>query len=349
MTSMFNKTDWAERAKPILPFRRQPGYRLSLGGVDLAPKMNGRLINLGLSRKRGGEVDTLELTLSDHDGKLALPPRGVLLTLALGWETQGLINRGHFVVDEVEFSGAPDQVTIRARSADMRKSMPSWNSASWHHITLGEIVEVIAKRYGLTPRVENSLAPILINHIDQNEESDLNFLNRLGQLYGGVPMVSAGVLMMIKPGESKSASGRELPVVEIRRRDGDQYRYSAVDRERYTGIKASWQNTVKGRQESVSVGDPTRELTLKTLYASEEEARHTAQARLDKIRQHAAEFEMTLALARPELLIESPIALSGFKQEINGLGWVATDITESLSDQGYTMNVKCVTDGMIDN
>lgn len=327
-------------------FSSQPRYRLELGGQDLSPTFNGRLISLSLNRKRGDELDTLELVISDHDGRVELPSRGVTLKLALGWASDDLIDRGTFVVDEVEFSGAPDKVTIRARSANMRDEMPVRRNASWHQHTLGQIVRTIARRYKLTPRMAPALSEIKIEHIDQNEESDLNFLNRLGQHYGGTVMINADVLIMLRPGESKSASGLSLYGLEIHRHDGDQYAYRAVDRDTYTGVKAHWQNASKGRQEAVSVGTATRELTLKALYASEEEARHAAQARLNRIRQHAAEFSMSLARAYPELTVESPIRLTGFKREIDGLGWVVTEVSESLSDSGYTMSIQCITDGI---
>ena len=42
---------------------------------DITQVISSRLISLSLTDNRGLEADTLDLELSDHDGKLALPPR----------------------------------------------------------------------------------------------------------------------------------------------------------------------------------------------------------------------------------------------------------------------------------
>ncbi len=41
------------------------------------------------------------------------------LRVFLGWQATGLVDKGTFIVDEVEYGGLPDQITLRARSADM--------------------------------------------------------------------------------------------------------------------------------------------------------------------------------------------------------------------------------------
>ncbi|MDN8899302.1 hypothetical protein Q0O45_13450, partial [Staphylococcus aureus] len=76
-----------------------------------------------LTESRGDEADQVDLRLHDHDGRLALPRRGVTLALAFGWADSGMVNKGTFVVDEAEHSGPPDIITIRARSADLTHSI----------------------------------------------------------------------------------------------------------------------------------------------------------------------------------------------------------------------------------
>lgn len=115
------------------PQYRRPGYRITIAGQDITPRINGRLINLRITSQRGQEADQLDLALTDHDGQLELPPRGAKLTVAIGWQDEGLLDRGVFVVDEIdEHSGSPDQLTIRARAADMRNLLPGKRSQSWH-------------------------------------------------------------------------------------------------------------------------------------------------------------------------------------------------------------------------
>ena len=70
---------------------------------DITQVVSSRLINLSLTDNRGLEADTLDLELSDHDGKLALPPRNATISLALGWKGAPLIDKGQYSVDEVQF------------------------------------------------------------------------------------------------------------------------------------------------------------------------------------------------------------------------------------------------------
>ena len=131
-----------------------PDFRISVDGQDVAGdlftditgKVRPRLISLRLSEKRGGEADQLDLVLDDADGKLAIPKRGATIRLQLGWKqgasvTPGLIDKGRFTVDETEWSGPPDQVTIRARSADLTEAFRTRRERTWKNTTLGAVAK----------------------------------------------------------------------------------------------------------------------------------------------------------------------------------------------------------------
>jgi uncharacterized protein len=123
-----------------------PAYHLIVDGVDITSKVNGRLIRLTLTEALSEEADTLSLSLSDHDGAIVLPHHGAVISLALGWEGERLIDKGTFMVDETEHQGPPDEITIRARSANLRDDLPGKKSRSWTRVTLGELV----RELGLT-------------------------------------------------------------------------------------------------------------------------------------------------------------------------------------------------------
>ena len=46
---------------------QQPDYLLTLGGLDITPRVGSRLISLQLDESRGDEADQLELCLDDAD------------------------------------------------------------------------------------------------------------------------------------------------------------------------------------------------------------------------------------------------------------------------------------------
>ncbi len=112
-----------------------PDYMLMLDSRDITGNISDRLMSMTLTDNRGFEADQLDIELNDADGQVGLPVRGAVLTVYIGWKGFATVCKGKFTVDEVEHRGAPDVVTIRARSADFRgRSIPA------------------GKAHGMTPR-----------------------------------------------------------------------------------------------------------------------------------------------------------------------------------------------------
>ncbi|MEG0231091.1 MAG: phage late control D family protein [Hafnia sp.] len=220
-----------------------PAYSLSLAGASITDKISGRLLSLTMTDNRGFEADQLDIELDDSDGKLSMPARGAVLSLSLGWKGSPLTNKGQFTVDEVEHRGAPDTLTIRARSADFRGSLNSRSEVSYHDTTLGEVVKQIAERNQLDVVLANGFAEIAIPHIDQSQESDIKFLTRLAERNGAEVSVKAGKLLFLKAGNGVTASGKAIPMMTIERSDGDRHQFAIADRNAYTGVTASWLHT----------------------------------------------------------------------------------------------------------
>lgn len=220
-----------------------PDFMLMLESKDITGNISNRLINLTMTDNRGFEADQLDIELDDTDGLVELPIRGAVLSLYLGWKGFALVSKGKFTVDEVEHRGAPDTVTIRARSADFRGTLNSRREESWHDTTLGAVVSTIATRNNLTASVADSLASISISHIDQSQESDAVFLTRLADRNGGAVSVKAGKLLMLKAGSGTTASGKAIPAITIQRSDGDRHQFAIADRGAYTGVTAKWLHT----------------------------------------------------------------------------------------------------------
>ncbi|SPJ35239.1 phage late control D family protein [Kushneria phyllosphaerae] len=325
------------------PTYRRPSYRITIAGQDITPRINGRLINLRITSQRGQEADQLDLALTDHDGQLELPSKGAKLTVSIGWQDEGLLDRGIFVVDEIEHSGSPDRLTIRARAADMRNLLPGKRSQSWHDITLGDIVDTIAQRHELSPVIGDTLRGIRVGHIDQTDESDLNFLTRLGQRYDAIAAVKSERMLFTLAGEALTASGLALPGVTLTRRDGDQHRYNQTDRDSYSGVKAFWNDKAGGKRQVVIAGEGEKFKDLRATYASEADALEAAKSELRRIQRGTAEFELTMAHGRADITPETPITLRGWKPQIDGTGWLVTEVEDSLNDSGYGTKIKCET------
>lgn len=218
---------------------------------DISQLISTRLMSLTLTDSRGFEADQLDIQLNDADGMLSLPPRGAILSLGLGWKNEPLTYKGEYTVDEVEHTGAPDSLTIRARSADLRGALTNQQERSFHRTTLGAIVKQIAEENQLKPQISSEMANINIAHIDQANESSINLLQRLAKEHDAIATVKNGNLLFMPAGRGKTVNGQEIPVLIITRQQGDLHRFSIAEGDNYEGVKAYWHNTTTGKRGEV--------------------------------------------------------------------------------------------------
>ena len=100
----------------------QPSFRIVADGTDVTQRLNDRLLKLTLLDKPGMESDSLILRLDDRDGQVALPRRGAVLEVHLGYAGEPLMRMGRFTVDTLQWAGPPDCLTVTAKAGDMRGS-----------------------------------------------------------------------------------------------------------------------------------------------------------------------------------------------------------------------------------
>jgi len=319
-----------------------PAFRILADSVDVTAAIAKHLVSLRLTDKKGMEADQIDISIADFSGSLALPRKGVTLTVALGWKGEALTPKGTFTVDEVGEDGPPDVITITARSADFRDSLKDQREVSYSETTLGAILATVAARNGLSPAVGASLAATSIAHMDQTNESDANLLTRLGQQYGAIATVKAGHLLFVPFGAGLTASGAALSPVTIERKAGDRHSFRATDREgTTTGVMAKWHNLATGKTCFALAGEEGSTKTLKRIYPTQAEAQTAAEAAWTKRKRAAHEFRVTLVLGRPDIVACAPIVLSGWRPEITSLSWIAGDITHTMDgDGGFTTEIQ---------
>lgn len=330
----------------------KPTWRVTLDGKDLTDAIRPRLIELSVSSSREDTADQLDIRLDDSDGGMDLPPRTATLRVWLGWSDTGLVDMGSFVVDEVEHAGAPDTITLRARSANLRSDLRAQREQSYHDTTCGAIVDQLAGRHGLTPRCASALASQAIEHIDQTNESDVNFLNRLGKRFDAVATVKAGALLFAPIGAATTASGKPLPAITLTRASGDQHRFLVADRDAFTGVKAKYQDAGSAQTGEVIAGEDKGNGTkvLRHTYASKQSALRGARSELQRLQRAAATFSLALARGRPDIYPEQHVTVRGFKRQIDGTDWIVVKAEHRLGDNGLTtsLELECKPEG-VDN
>lgn len=314
---------------------KTPVCIITANNQPLNALISSRILSVQVTDNRANEADELSIVLDDSDGALELPKRGVKLNCKMGYLGEDIHDKGDFVVDETEWSGTPDLITVKASSANFKSKIKEAKSKSYHRKKFGDIATEVAKNHELTLVMTAELKAINLAHVDQTNESDLNLLQRLARQNGAEMAVKKDRLLIFTAGSAKTASGKNLPAITLTRNDGDQFRYSEQDRESdHTGVSASYQDTGKATREKSIAGDKGKVKHLKGTFANKEEAERASKAKMAEIKRQMAKFSITTAYGIPEISTESPVKLEGFKAEVDKLKWIVEKATHSYAKSG---------------
>jgi len=311
----------------------RPVFKVVVGGTDVTRRLESHLSSMTLIACREDHADQLEMEFEDTAGRIAMPRKGVSIEVSLGFDTGGMCLQGSYIVDEVEHRGAPDTITVRARSARVSGPLAVRKERSWSDTTVGHIVSVIAGEHGLTPRVSDKLASEPVSQLDQTE-SDMALLRRLGKHWDAVATVKNGCLVFAPIGEAKTAGGTSLPTVTLRRSHGDRHHFQEIDRSAYTGVRARWYDMNGARGHLALAGKNGHVKILRGDFPAEADAKRAAEAELARVKRGAATFTLDLAIGRPDIFPEMPVKLAGWPDAIIAYEWIVAKTTHKLDGNG---------------
>ncbi|WP_068083110.1 contractile injection system protein, VgrG/Pvc8 family [Novosphingobium rosa] len=314
-------------------------WKVTLSGKDLTDTIAPRLISLSLKEDEGEKADELFLVLDDGDGKLELPPEGAVITVAMGWKQGtgvpvGLVDKGKFVVDAVDWDGAPDRIRISARSANMRKTYRTRKTRSWHGKTLGAIVAQVSSDHGLTARCHPDLAGTVVASAEQSNQSDMEFMRDLGRRYDAIASPKAGCMVFAPKDATTTATGAKIPELTVTRANCSKPAYHRASRDNaQDGAEAQYHDQGSGKRVTVSTGGSNRR-RLKRIYASEADAHAAARSTANRLRRAAGEFRMTMTYGDARAGPGAHAKATGFKTEINAKAWRVKCATHDMDKNG---------------
>ncbi|BDV42446.1 hypothetical protein GURASL_13690 [Geotalea uraniireducens] len=170
-------------AQPV----RQPVWIIEYEKKDISAAIAPYVLQVTYIDNLAGESDELEINLEDRDHRWKNawePEKGDRISLKIGYQGEKLVPCGEFQVDEIEYNGPPDTVSIRCLAAGINQALRTRNSKAFEGMPLKKIAEQIAARHGLT--LTGNVPEIRIERVTQNQEKDLSFLKRLAEAYGYV-------------------------------------------------------------------------------------------------------------------------------------------------------------------
>lgn len=270
---------------------------------DISEELSKYLISANFTDNLSDSADDMNLTLEDRGGLWQAEwfPQGEgnfidatihtlnRISLTDGEETYHV---GKFEIDEVEINGYPSTVQIKGVSVIGEGSLRSEKkNQTWEKIELKKCASDICERNGLTLLFDSDENPT-IDHVEQADESDLNFLLKLCKDNGLSLKISteqviifddakyesqSPVITVYKPGVFAKFDGVTMPLRWLK-----SYSFRSKTRDTYAKCKVVYQ---KGKEKAViegefSVKDAGRTLFVREQVENETEANKLAKKKL---------------------------------------------------------------------
>jgi phage protein D len=298
-------------------------YRIEIDGNDVTSmwKAERRLLSIEVSDQEGETSDSCTLTLDDHAPHIAWPPEGARLRLWLGTSQADLVDMGSFTLDAPSASSPPDRLTVSGHAANFVTSghglpLQTQRSRTWAAISLGNMVDTIAQEHNLLPRVQSQLSGELVDPVEQLWESDLAFLKRIAKRYDARVRVKGATG---HPGGALEVvgGGSQLPQVVLSPRDVEQWSAPLGARVKAGSVTAFWFNPKTGQSGSKTAGKGAPHLVSTEAFETPASALAHAKARLKDTERHSAQLNVTLARFATSIASGTPVALAGFRSEID--------------------------------
>ncbi|WP_316228729.1 phage late control D family protein [Bradyrhizobium sp. SZCCHNR1045] len=344
-----------------------PAARIVLDGKDITANLipapfglplegGGRVIAAGL----GSNCPLISLTIQDHEAKksdsceleldnreyIPSPGKGSKLEVWLGFVETGVNYMGLYQIDSWTKKGRPKIMTVSAKAAGLTTEIKAPKSRSYHEKSVEEIVQYIAGRNGLRAIVAGELGSLKPGHLDQSNESDLNFLTRLAGRIGGNFKLANGTVIMNKAGSGLLPGGGAAPTFVLTETGQTEWDCTGSTRGDYNSVEAAWHNVKKGEREWVQAsggGGSGPKHRVRKLFKTKEEAEAQAKATKGALARGKKIFGAGFP-GRTEMFAGAGIAATGFDPDCDG-SYTIKSATHTLNSSGLKTRISCETAG----
>lgn len=317
---------------------------INAGGKNVLPGLAGLWKSCHVREQAGDESDTAEIVCVGPPAKFGLPKRGEEFTILGGWEDEGPVMQGRFTVQKIACIGDPesgDEIRIQLRAADYVDKLKGHRKKHYDDETFGGIVKDVAKFVGLEAQVDDELAKIKIPYRLWINQSAIDFATELAGELGASVKPAGGKLIAVKRGGGKSAGGKDLTPIEIKRCRGFAYEVEIEPRPEVGSVAASWHDEKAGKRKVVKhkTGRDGPIHMLQHPFRSEEEAKKAAESEAYEMGNNSGSGHFD-SPGLPRAHAEAPVTVSGFGYPIDGR-WKAEGVEKVWDAQGgFTTTVE---------
>lgn len=287
-----------------------------------------RMMQLEICDNAGYSSDTLRITLNTESFTHNIQ-KGHVLRALLGYkESESLYDMGAYTIAKLKPLYFPNRIEVLATANALHINAPSKarRSESYSGLTLMAIVTKLAGRMGLKAKVHTTLANEVFVHIDQKNESDLSFCQRLASYNDAVVKAYDGDLIFAPRGQLKNQSGEDMEPIELLLADSNatapfnalkSLELQLPEREQFMGVESHYYDDEKAEAIAVKVGSEPRAI-LPGRYTNESEATKAAKSELSRIKRQSLNFSFSVP-GNPELMAERLISITGAGNLADGL------------------------------
>lgn len=229
-------------------------YVVEYQGRDITADIRASVLDITFTDELQGTSDTLDLRIHDADGVWRddwFPATGDKISVALGWAGAPLLQCGTFVLDEPEFSGPPDIVTLKGVAVPPTTRVRSRRSRGFDALKLRDLVNQVAGDLGL--QVVGEPPDITYTRVTQRDETDLFFLRRLATEHGFAFSIrdsgQGGRLIFFEVAQLEA----EDAALALDRTDLGSYRLTCATIGTYSAIAATYKDEATGALGNVRV------------------------------------------------------------------------------------------------
>jgi len=315
---------------------------IKAGEGAIPPSMQEYTEGFTYTDPASGESDTISITLDNAGMEWAegwMPQKGDIITADIvlrNWDAAGGIRTfqcGKFCLDDLTYKGPVLTCEIGGVSVPEGNAFRSTaRSRTWKDATLKELGAEVAGRYGLAYEYAGDV--VKLGTVEQDNEPDSTFLNRLCQDYGIAVKVYYGKLIIYDRGAAEAAEESAV----LHAQDLQDWSWNTTLAGTYTGAEIRYTSGEDDKEYSCTVGGGKRMLTLNERVESLQEAQVKACARVNEENEKAETMRCTI-MADPAVCAGCTVRIEGLPQ-INGKYFVDR-VTHNLSaGSAYTMDLE---------